>query len=102
MKIPIYRDGLRIFLLCVIFFCFPFIWKKVGCEAMAQSSNQRTKLFVLQNDSTQLDTFSIIPGTISVKKSNGEILDSSSYVIDYVNAFFILKKKNDRYYKYHL
>lgn len=38
----------------------------------------------------RLDTLSIIPGTITVKKLNGNPLDSFSYKIDYVNALLIL------------
>ena len=55
----------------------------------AQSSNLHTKLLLLQKDTTLLDTLSIIPGTILVKKRNGETIDSTFYKIDYVNALII-------------
>ncbi|MFI5163949.1 MAG: hypothetical protein ACHQHP_01745 [Bacteroidia bacterium] len=44
---------------------------------------------VLNKDTMQLDTLSIIPGTVSIKKSNGELLDSSLYKIDPLNALLI-------------
>jgi len=63
-----------------------------SCYCFAQS-NDRTKKIILSKDTLRLDSLSIIPGTISVKKSNGNLLDSTSYKIDYVNALFIRKEK---------
>jgi len=59
-------------------------------------SNLRTKNIILNKDTTQLDSLSIIPGTISVKKNNLEALDSSSFTIDYVNALLILSPSGGR------
>ncbi|KAF0193485.1 MAG: hypothetical protein FD166_3689, partial [Bacteroidetes bacterium] len=44
---------------------------------------------VLNKDTFELDSLSIIPGTVSLKKRNGALLDSSFYKIDYVNAVLI-------------
>jgi len=52
-------------------------------------SNQRTRL-IPHKDTTRLDTLSLIPGTVILKKQNGATLDSSAYKIDYVNALLIL------------
>ena len=67
------------------------LWAVVmsGVEASFAQSNFRSKNIVLNKDTIQLDSLSIIPGTISVKKNNGESLDSSFYKIDYVNALLI-------------
>ena len=59
-----------------------------SCYSFAQS-NIRTKKISIDKDSIKLDTLSIIPGTISVKRANGSNLDSTSYKMDYVNALFI-------------
>ncbi|MEK6616832.1 MAG: hypothetical protein AABZ32_12140, partial [Bacteroidota bacterium] len=67
-------------------------WLLAGNSSFAQS-NFRSKIIVLQKDTTQVDSLSIIPGTISVKKNNRELFDSSSYKMDYVNAFLIRKEK---------
>ena len=64
-----------------------------GVEASFAQSNLRNKIIVLQKDTTQIDSLSIIPGTILAKKINSDAIDSSSYSIDYVNALFIRKKK---------
>ena len=46
-------------------------------------------MIVFSKDTISLDTLSLIPGTISLKKKNGELLDTSKYRIDYVNALLI-------------
>src|ERR1039458_3524829 len=58
------------------------------CYCFAQS-NVRTKKIIIDKDSIKLDTLSIIPGTISVKRANGSNLESTSYKMDYGNALFI-------------
>ena len=63
-------------------------WLLATHSSLAQS-NQRSKTVILNNDTMHLDTLSIIPGTISVKKQNGKLLDTASYKIDYVNALLI-------------
>ncbi|HEY4797484.1 MAG TPA: hypothetical protein VII99_00260 [Bacteroidia bacterium] len=62
---------------------------------MAQSG-LRTKTIFFSKDTVRLDTLSIIPGTITVKKKNGEAADSASYRIDYVNALLIAQKKESK------
>ena len=61
-----------------------------GVEISFAQSNLRSKNFLLNKDTLQLDSLSIIPGTISIKKQNGESLDTAAYKIDYVNALLIL------------
>lgn len=63
-------------------------WLLAYGHSLAQS-NLRTKALVLNKDTIQLDTLSIIPGTLSVQKQNGEPLDLSYYRIDHVNALII-------------
>lgn len=58
----------------------------VCCSAQ---SNFRSKSIVLNKDTIRLDTLSLIPGTISLIKQNGEPADPSSYKIDFVNALLI-------------
>ena len=59
------------------------------CCIFAQS-NSRTKIIALSKDTTQLDSLSIIPGTVSLKDSSGTIIDSLKYKVDYVNARLII------------
>ena len=62
-----------------------------GAEASFTQSNFQSKTIVLNKDTIHLDSLSIIPGTISLKKKNGVAVDSSAYKIDYVNALLIRK-----------
>lgn len=73
--------ALRIFILASGFWL-------LASDAFCQS-NLRTKKIILSKDTTQLDTLSIIPGTVYLKYSGGAIIDSSKYEIDYVNAKLI-------------
>ncbi|MBI3500740.1 MAG: hypothetical protein HY063_03010 [Bacteroidetes bacterium] len=75
---------------------FAFLLSIVFCLLSITSfsqSNLRIKIISLSKDTTQLDSLSIIPGTVSLKDSNGAIIDSSKYKIDYVNALLIRKGK---------
>src|ERR1035437_4726301 len=83
---------LRIFLSCIFLSPPPPLGGGAGGEAHAQSS-LRSKNIILNKDTIRIDTLSIIPGTIAVKKTNGNLLDSASYKIDYVNALLIRKIK---------
>lgn len=64
----------------------------LAVSALAQS-NIRTKAIAITKDTTQLDTLSIIPGTIQVKWALADTFNSNFYQIDYVNALFISKER---------
>lgn len=59
-----------------------------------QLSNLRKKAFLFPktNDTLKLDSLSIIPGTLSLKYSKTQTLDSSFYKIDEVNGQIILAR----------
>jgi len=61
-----------------------------GAEAAFAQSNLRNKSIALTADTIQLDTLSLIPGTIFLKNKNGTILDSSTYKIDHANAWLLM------------
>lgn len=53
-------------------------------------SQERMRKLVITNDSLQLDSLSLIPGSVSVYNHNGKI-DSSTYTIDPATAILIFK-----------
>ncbi|TAL60801.1 MAG: hypothetical protein EPN85_06390, partial [Bacteroidetes bacterium] len=81
-------NKLQIHLLYIFFLFSPLLWRGTGGEAYAQS-NLRSKNIVLNKDTIRLDTLSLIHGTISLKKQNGELVDSSTYKIDYITALIL-------------
>ena len=86
MSILKLKTYFKIFLLAVS------CWLSAISYSFAQS-NIRTKKIILSKDTFRLDTLSIVPGTISVKKLKTKLLDSTSYKIDYVNALLIRQEK---------
>jgi hypothetical protein len=65
----------------------------------AQSSNLRTKYISVTNDTTIIDSLSIIPGSVVIKDEDNNILPDSLYIIDYGKSCLInLKHGVKNYY----
>lgn len=75
----------------LILFCFFLFSCLLGHSQYAGGS--RIKLVSITSDTTQLDTLSLIPGTIKIKIADGSLLDTSYYKINYANGFLILDRK---------
>jgi len=68
-----------------LFFCF--------CTFTAAAQGffpQRSRSLASPNDTIQLDTLTIVPGTFHATTSSGVLADSIDYRVDYANALFIL------------
>ena len=65
------------------------------CEAgYAQyTSNSHTKQLRIKGDTIQLDTLSLVPGSVNIKTNNGIALDTSFFNINYAEGLLILKRK---------
>ena len=55
-------------------------------------NNLRTKIFTIQNDSIQIDTLSIVPGS-EILSSQNRFISDTLYRLDYANAILILNSK---------
>lgn len=68
-----------------------FIFLDLIClqAASQELSNLRSKLLLVEQDTTQIDTLSIIPGSFKVLSINDENIDPSWYELDYFHAKFI-------------
>lgn len=58
------------------------------------TGNSRIRIVALKADTLQLDTLSIIPGSVSIKTARGEVLDTSLYKIKYGEGKIIVNRKN--------
>lgn len=58
-----------------------------------QTSNLRSKFIYIAQDTTVLDTLTIVPGTFYLLNSNNEVIDSTAYFVDFATAKFIWNKK---------
>jgi len=56
-------------------------------------SNIRYKAYALTGDTLKLDSLSIVPNTLVVRNSNGEILDSTNYTLKAFESKLIWKNK---------
>ena len=54
-----------------------------------EGSNFRTKKIILDNDSVKIDSFSVVMGSLIVYTADSILLDSSTYIIDYMEPFII-------------
>jgi hypothetical protein len=62
--------------------------------ATAQNTgNSRVKQLSAISDTTQLDTLSLVPGSIKIKIADGRLLDTSYYRINYADGLLILNRK---------
>jgi len=62
----------------------------INCAcSFSQTSNQRTKNIFVLGDTISLDTLSVVANSVSIKKINGEPIDTSKYKIDYAKALLI-------------
>lgn len=57
------------------------------------SGNIRTKQLPLISDTVQLDTLSLVPGSFAIRKSNGELLDTAYYKLNYASGQLYLNRK---------
>ena len=76
----------NIFFLLFLLFCINGSAQYVG--------NRRTKQLAISIDTVQLDTLSLVPGSVRLMTQNGFVLDTSLYEIDYPTGKIILKRSN--------
>ncbi len=55
-------------------------------------SNSHTKHLIISGDTSQLDTLSLVPGSIKITTGNGIVLDTSFYKINYAEGLLILNR----------
>ncbi len=55
-------------------------------------SNSHTKQLTISGDTSQLDTLSLVPGSIKITTGNGIVLDTSFYKINYAEGLLILNR----------
>lgn len=66
----------------------------LSAVGFAQSfGNNRTKLFSANSDTLKLDSLSLVPGTIKLYSSNGSLLDTSFYKINYADGLIIFDRQ---------
>lgn len=73
-----------ILFLLLLFFC-------VGGYAQYMS-NYHNRQLIIKRDTIQLDTLSLVPGSVSIITNNGITLDSSFYKINYAEGLLILNR----------
>jgi hypothetical protein len=79
-------EMIRIVLLCFFVLCC--------VQVFAQPrSNLHSKPLELSRDTVQLDTLSLIPGSIILRFSNGQLIDTSFYHIDHAKGLLIPDRK---------
>jgi len=75
---------------CILFLLLVF----EGADVFAQyTGNSHSKQLVITGDTLQLDSLSLIPGSISLTTVGGIILDTSFYKINYAEGLLILNRK---------
>lgn len=72
------------FLFCLFFYVNAFAQYK---------GNVRTKQFAVTNDTIQLDTLSLVPGSIKFTTLKGKMLDTSFYSINYADGLIFFNRK---------
>lgn len=65
-----------------------------GQLSAQQYNNLRQKKIFILSDTTKIDSLSIVPGSLVLKDSLGNLLDTNSYQIDLVKGLLIAKKSN--------
>ena len=64
---------------------------------MSQSKGGlREKKVTFTSDTLVLDTLSLIPGTVQLRSSKGELIDSALYKINYPKSEIVVSRKNLR------
>lgn len=56
-------------------------------------SNRHIKLLAVKGDTAQLDTLSLVPGSIAIATNSGMLLDTSFYKINYADGLIIFNRK---------
>lgn len=65
-----------------------------GANVFAQyTGNGHNKQFTVTGDTIQLDTLSLVPGSIILGQTDGTLLDTSFYKINYAEGLIILNRK---------
>lgn len=83
------------------FYIFGLLMFVAGTTLLGQQNNLRVKQVFVSKDTLQLDSLSIIPGTVSINQVNGDsvkgfqrrVLDTGFYKVDYFNAKIIFNQK---------
>jgi len=74
-----------LFFLLLNFYCF---------SMYAQyNPNKHSKSLLITSDTIQLDTLSLVPGSVVLKNNKGDIMDTALYKINYAQGLVIFKKK---------
>ncbi|MGZ4076024.1 MAG: hypothetical protein ACXVDW_00360, partial [Bacteroidia bacterium] len=69
----------------LLFFC-------IGGSAQNAEKNRFKQLSTV-SDTTQLDTLSLVPGSVKIKIADGRLLDSTYYKVNYAEGILILDRK---------
>lgn len=56
-------------------------------------SNIRVKKITVLSDTVAIDSLSIIPGTLMISSSNGDLTEGADYIVDYANAEVFFRKE---------
>lgn len=71
-----------------------FLFLSLSSLCFSQANgNVHSKTIKISSDTIQLDTLSLIPGSIIIKKSDGTMIDTSLFYIDHANGKLILNRK---------
>ncbi len=71
-----------------------FLFLSLSSLCFSQANgNVHSKTIKISSDTIQLDTLSLIPGSITIKKSDGTMIDTSLFRIDHANGKLILNRK---------
>jgi hypothetical protein len=74
-----------LFILLLHVYCF---------SAYAQYNvNKRSKQLFITSDTIQLDTLSLVPGSVTLKNNKGNRIDTADYKVNYAKGIVIFKKK---------
>src|SRR5438552_700110 len=80
---------MRGFIPAILFCLVPLI-------SFSQLSNLRVKNISVKADTIALDTVSVVPSSI-ILMSNGHVVDTTAYHVDYVKSVFIWNKSSTQY-----
>lgn len=58
------------------------------------TTNSRSKQLLVTSDTVKLDTLSLVPGSVVLKNSKGDFIDTSLYKINYAQGLLVFKKKS--------
>ena len=73
----------------IILFLLLLFFLSHGYGQYAGFPNLAGKQIVIKGDTTQLDTLSLVPGSVKITTSDGMNLDTSFYFVDAVKSILI-------------